>query len=53
MKEESTVKKRSRYDAEFKKNVLKMIEDGRSIPSLPQTLEIVLVKRIHLSLLSA
>ncbi len=27
-------KKRRRYDAEFKSNVLKMHKDGRSVPSL-------------------
>ena len=37
MKVENTSKKRRRYDAEFKKNILKMIEDGRSITSLSQS----------------
>lgn len=37
MKGENTSKKRRRYDAEFKKNILKMIEDGRSITSLSQS----------------
>jgi len=33
MKKQET-KKRRRYDAEFKSNLLKMNEDGRSVPSL-------------------
>ncbi len=37
MKVENTSKKRRRYDAEFKKNILKMIEDGRSVASLSQS----------------
>ena len=37
MKGENTSKKRRRYDAEFKKNILKMIEDGRSVTSLSQS----------------
>ncbi len=31
-------KKRRRYDSEFKENALKMIEDGRSVPSVSQAL---------------
>ena len=37
MKRESVTKKRRRYDAEFKKNVLKMIEDGRSVSSISES----------------
>lgn len=37
MKGEITAKKRRRYDAEFKKNILKMIGDGRSVPSISQS----------------
>jgi transposase len=34
MKESKQPKKRRRYDAEFKSNVLKMHKEGRSVPSL-------------------
>ena len=34
MKESKIPKKRRSYDAEFKSNVLKMHDDGRSVPSL-------------------
>jgi transposase len=37
MKGENTSKKRRRYDAEFKKNILKMMADGRSVSSLSQS----------------
>ena len=40
MKNEKTSQKRRRYDAEFKKNALQMIEDGRSVSSVSQALGI-------------
>jgi transposase len=39
--EQKTVKKnRRKYDAEFKKEVLKMIESGRSVPDVSEALGI-------------
>jgi transposase len=39
--EQKTVKSRRRkYDAEFKKEVIKMIESGRSVPEVAQSLGI-------------
>jgi transposase len=40
MKDQKTSKKRRRYDAEFKKNALQMLEDGRSVSSVSQALGI-------------
>lgn len=40
MENQKAIKKRRRYDVEFKSNALKMIEDGRSVPSVSQSLEI-------------
>ena len=37
MKRESKSKKRRQYDAEFKSNILKMNEDGRSVSSLAES----------------
>jgi transposase len=37
MKRESKRKKRRQYDAEFKSNILKMNEDGRSVSSLAES----------------
>ena len=37
MKRETKSKKRRSYDAEFKSNVLKMHEDGRSVSSLSES----------------
>lgn len=37
MKEEKTIRKRRRYDAAFKSNVLQMHSDGRSVPSLARS----------------
>jgi transposase len=37
MKGQTTIKKRRRYDADFKKNILKMIEDGRSVSSISES----------------
>lgn len=34
MKEEKTTQRRRKYDAEFKSNVLKLHDNGRSVPSL-------------------
>ena len=40
MKNGKLPQKRRRYDAEFKKNALQMIEDGRSVSSVSQALGI-------------
>lgn len=40
MKDQKPSKKRRRYDAEFKKNALQMIEDGKSVSSVSQALGI-------------
>lgn len=36
MKDQNATRKRRRYDAEFKANILKMHADGRSVPSLSE-----------------
>lgn len=38
MKDQKSLKKRRRYDAEFKKSALQMLEDGRSVSSVSQAL---------------
>lgn len=40
MKEKITTRKRRNYDAEFKKNALQMVADGRSVSSVCQALGI-------------
>lgn len=40
MNGQKTPKKRRRYDREFKENILKMIEDGRSVSSLSESFSI-------------
>ena len=40
MEKQKPSKKRRRYDAEFKKNVLQMMENGRSVVSISQSLGI-------------
>ena len=40
MKDQKSSQVRRRYDAEFKKNVLQMVEDGRSVASVSQALGI-------------
>ena len=40
MKEKTTRQKRRRYDAEFKKSALQMVESGRSVSSVSQSLGI-------------
>lgn len=37
MKKENKIKKRRQYDAEFKADLLKMHEDGRSVSSLSES----------------
>ena len=37
MKDKNTTKKRRRYDAAFKANILKMNADGRSVSSLSES----------------
>lgn len=37
MKKENKIKKRRHYDAEFKSDLLKMHEDGRSVSSLSES----------------
>lgn len=40
MEQKSTKKGHRKYDADFKKEVLKMIESGRSVPDISQSLGI-------------
>ena len=40
MKDQKTPHRRRRYDAEFKKNALQMVDDGKSIPSVCHALGI-------------
>jgi len=40
MKEKQTPRKYRKYDAEFKKNAVKMVEDGRSVVSVANSLGI-------------
>ncbi len=40
MERQKSSKKRRRYDAEFKQNALKMVEDGRSVMSVSKSLGI-------------
>lgn len=40
MEQKAVKKSRRRYDAEFKKEVIKMIESGRSVPEVAQSLGI-------------
>ena len=40
MEQNAVKKSRRKYDAEFKKDVIKMIESGRSVPEVAQSLGI-------------
>ena len=40
MEQKSSKKRHRKYDADFKKEVLKMIESGRSVPDISQSLGI-------------
>jgi transposase len=40
MEQKQTKKRHRKYDADFKKEVLKMIESGRSVPDISQSLGI-------------
>jgi transposase len=40
MEQKTSKKKHRKYDADFKKEVLKMIESGRSVPDISQSLGI-------------
>ncbi len=40
MEQKPTKKRHRKYDADFKKEVLKMIESGRSVPDISQSLGI-------------